>query len=154
MKYLDCYISFANLMFVIPWLVYLIRFGLTIHFQSHFLKVPSLPFHSIISLLAKFPVDVDSRVFWSTGVRDVLFGTSFAHSSYYQKLSLSLPNCGHQTLHIVSSDVLLFACILVTRCLPLLPQWLFRIFSREQRKLRSGPRPLDIRTKNLLWNQS
>jgi hypothetical protein len=41
--------------------------------DSHFLKVPSLPFHSLISLLAKFPVDVDSRVFWSTGVRDMLF---------------------------------------------------------------------------------
>jgi len=45
--------------------------------QSHFLKVPSLPFHSLASLLAKFPTDIDSRVFWSAGVRDLLFGKSF-----------------------------------------------------------------------------
>jgi hypothetical protein len=45
--------------------------------QSHFLKVPSLPFHSLISLLSKFPADVDSRVFWSSNVRDKLFGKQF-----------------------------------------------------------------------------
>jgi len=47
---------------------------LTLCAQSHFLKVPSLPFHSLISLLSKFPADVDSRVFWSTSVRDLLLG--------------------------------------------------------------------------------
>lgn len=41
--------------------------------QAHFLKVPSLPFHSLVSLLAKFPADIDSRVFWSSSLRDVLF---------------------------------------------------------------------------------
>lgn len=44
--------------------------------DSHFLKVPSLPFHSLISLLSKFPADVDSRVFWSSSVRDQLFETT------------------------------------------------------------------------------
>lgn len=45
--------------------------------QSHFLKVPSLPFHSLISILSKFPTDDDSRVFWSNTVRDLLYGESF-----------------------------------------------------------------------------
>jgi len=46
--------------------------------DSHFLKVPSLPFHSLISILAKFPADVDSRVFWSGGLRDLLYDVTFA----------------------------------------------------------------------------
>ncbi|KAJ3878394.1 hypothetical protein F5051DRAFT_230511 [Lentinula edodes] len=49
-------------------LLYLIRSP-----DAHFLKVPSLPFHSLVSLLAKFPADIDSRVFWSSSLRDVLF---------------------------------------------------------------------------------
>ncbi|KAF9447674.1 hypothetical protein P691DRAFT_760555 [Macrolepiota fuliginosa MF-IS2] len=54
-------------------LLYLIREP-----DSHFLKVPSLPFHSLISILSKFPADVDSRVFWSSGIRDMLFDVTFA----------------------------------------------------------------------------
>ncbi|TFK71848.1 hypothetical protein BDN72DRAFT_399365 [Pluteus cervinus] len=46
--------------------------------DSHFLKVPCLPFHSLISLLSKFPLDVDSRVFWNAGVRDLLFDVTYA----------------------------------------------------------------------------
>ncbi|KAG5644366.1 hypothetical protein DXG03_008663, partial [Asterophora parasitica] len=46
--------------------------------QSHFLKAPSLPFHSLISILSKFPADVDSRVFWSSGVRDMLYDVTYA----------------------------------------------------------------------------
>lgn len=46
--------------------------------DAHFLKVPELPFWALISVLVKFPVDVDSRVFWSGGLRDLLFDTSFA----------------------------------------------------------------------------
>lgn len=42
--------------------------------QSHFLKVPSLPFYSLISMLSKFPADADSRLFWSSASRDLLFG--------------------------------------------------------------------------------
>lgn len=41
--------------------------------QSHFLKVASLPFHLLISILSKFPVDVDSRVFWEVKISDSLF---------------------------------------------------------------------------------
>ncbi|KAG2003629.1 hypothetical protein CC2G_004218 [Coprinopsis cinerea AmutBmut pab1-1] len=41
--------------------------------DSHFLKVPVLPFYSLLSILSKFPTDVDSRVFWSSGIRDKLF---------------------------------------------------------------------------------
>ncbi|GJE86652.1 RING-finger domain-containing protein [Phanerochaete sordida] len=41
--------------------------------DSHFLKVPSLPFHSLISILSKFPTDEDSRVFWSGNLRDLLY---------------------------------------------------------------------------------
>jgi hypothetical protein len=43
--------------------------------QSHFLKVPSLPFHSLISVLAKFPATVNGHIPWSTTLRDSLFGT-------------------------------------------------------------------------------
>ena len=45
-----------------------------IRMQSHFLKVPSLPFHSLISILSKFPSDDDSRVFWPKSLRDKLYG--------------------------------------------------------------------------------
>ena len=44
------------------------------YLQSHFLKVPSLPFYSLISILSKFPADDDSRVFWSSNLRDSLYG--------------------------------------------------------------------------------
>ncbi|KAG5653732.1 hypothetical protein H0H81_010989 [Sphagnurus paluster] len=46
--------------------------------DSHFLKAPSLPFHSLMSILSKFPSDVDSRVFWSSGVRDMLYDVTYA----------------------------------------------------------------------------
>ncbi|KAF7797063.1 hypothetical protein EIP86_008255 [Pleurotus ostreatoroseus] len=45
--------------------------------DSHFLKVPSLPFHSLISILSKFPTDDDSRVFWSNTVRDLLYDVTY-----------------------------------------------------------------------------
>jgi hypothetical protein len=44
------------------------------YLQSHFLKVPSLPFYSLISMLSKFPADADSRLFWSGASRDLMFG--------------------------------------------------------------------------------
>ncbi|RDB30252.1 hypothetical protein Hypma_007304 [Hypsizygus marmoreus] len=46
--------------------------------DSHFLKAPSLPFYSLISVLSKFPADVDSRVFWSSSVRDMLYDVTYA----------------------------------------------------------------------------
>ncbi|TCD68741.1 hypothetical protein EIP91_009887 [Steccherinum ochraceum] len=45
--------------------------------DSHFLKVPSLPFHSLMSILSKFPTDDDSRVFWSSSLRDTLYDVTF-----------------------------------------------------------------------------
>ena len=45
--------------------------------DSHFLKVPELPFHVLVSVLIKFPADVDSQVFWSVALRDVLFDIMF-----------------------------------------------------------------------------
>ncbi|KAJ3986188.1 hypothetical protein F5890DRAFT_1026361 [Lentinula detonsa] len=54
-------------------LLYLIRSP-----DAHFLKVPSLPFHSLIGVLSKFPADIDSRVFWSSSLRDSLFDVVFA----------------------------------------------------------------------------
>ncbi|KAI0826538.1 hypothetical protein BC628DRAFT_1373054 [Trametes gibbosa] len=45
--------------------------------DSHFLKVPSLPFYSLISLLSKFPADDDSRVFWSGNIRDSLYDITY-----------------------------------------------------------------------------
>ncbi|GBE87667.1 hypothetical protein SCP_1103440 [Sparassis crispa] len=46
--------------------------------DSHFLKVPSLPFHSLTSILSKFPSDDDSRVFWSSTLRDTLYEITYA----------------------------------------------------------------------------
>ncbi|EMD31900.1 hypothetical protein CERSUDRAFT_119204 [Gelatoporia subvermispora B] len=46
--------------------------------DSHFLKVPSLPFHSLISVLSKFPADDDSRVFWSGSLRDMIYEITYA----------------------------------------------------------------------------
>ncbi|KAI0312777.1 hypothetical protein OF83DRAFT_1176322 [Amylostereum chailletii] len=46
--------------------------------DSHFLKVPSLPFHSLISMLSKFPGSPDSRQFWTPTTRDLLFDITFA----------------------------------------------------------------------------
>ncbi|KAI1798132.1 hypothetical protein LXA43DRAFT_876352 [Ganoderma leucocontextum] len=46
--------------------------------DSHFLKVPSLPFYSLISILSKFPADDDSRVFWSGNIRDSLYEMTHA----------------------------------------------------------------------------
>lgn len=43
-------------------------------FQCHFVKVPTLPFFCLISLLQRFPSDQDSCVFWSHALRDDLFG--------------------------------------------------------------------------------
>ena len=45
--------------------------------QSPFLKVPSLPFHSLISILSKIPSDDDSKIFWSGNLRDTLYGNNF-----------------------------------------------------------------------------
>ncbi|KAI9459194.1 hypothetical protein BJY52DRAFT_1266922 [Lactarius psammicola] len=45
--------------------------------DSHFLKVPSLPFYSLISMLSKFPADVDSRLFWSGALRDLMFDITY-----------------------------------------------------------------------------
>ncbi|KAG8882188.1 hypothetical protein FRB97_008597 [Tulasnella sp. 331] len=41
--------------------------------NSHFLKVPTLPYHALISILQKFPAALDSRVFWTNALRDRLF---------------------------------------------------------------------------------
>ncbi|KAE9393837.1 hypothetical protein BT96DRAFT_943645 [Gymnopus androsaceus JB14] len=45
---------------------------------AHFLKVPLLPFHSLISIFAKFPADIDLEVFWTSFLRDLLFDAVFA----------------------------------------------------------------------------
>ncbi|KAE9385452.1 hypothetical protein BT96DRAFT_595289 [Gymnopus androsaceus JB14] len=54
-------------------LLYLIRL-----LDAHLLKVPLLSFRSLISVLAKFPADIDSRVFWTSSIRDLLFDAVFA----------------------------------------------------------------------------
>ncbi|KAI0088830.1 hypothetical protein BDY19DRAFT_149916 [Irpex rosettiformis] len=46
--------------------------------DSPFLKVPSLPFHSLISVLSKIPSDDDSKVFWSGNLRDMLYDITHA----------------------------------------------------------------------------
>ncbi|KAE9401988.1 hypothetical protein BT96DRAFT_991502 [Gymnopus androsaceus JB14] len=43
--------------------------------SSKFHRCPSTPF---ISVLAKFPADIDSRVFWTSSLRDLLFDAVFA----------------------------------------------------------------------------
>ncbi|KAJ7637097.1 hypothetical protein FB45DRAFT_908243 [Roridomyces roridus] len=46
--------------------------------DARFVKVPGLPFHALISILAKFPTDRDSRVFWTVSLRDLLYDVTFA----------------------------------------------------------------------------
>ncbi|KAJ7048484.1 hypothetical protein C8F01DRAFT_1094781 [Mycena amicta] len=46
--------------------------------DARFVKAPGLPFHALINILAKFPTDRDSRVFWSASVRDLLYDVSYA----------------------------------------------------------------------------
>ncbi|KAJ7449310.1 hypothetical protein FB451DRAFT_1053456 [Mycena latifolia] len=48
--------------------------------DARFVKVPALPFYALASILAKFPTDHDSRVFWSTGLHDLLYDVTFAAS--------------------------------------------------------------------------
>ncbi|KAI0685318.1 hypothetical protein BC835DRAFT_1421336 [Cytidiella melzeri] len=45
---------------------------------SPFLKVPSLPYHSLISILSKIPSDEDSKVFRSGILRDMLYEIAHA----------------------------------------------------------------------------
>lgn len=45
--------------------------------DSHFVKVPSLPFYFLASILSKFPAEVESRAYWSAGVTDALFGLTY-----------------------------------------------------------------------------
>lgn len=44
------------------------------YFHSHFLKVSSPPFYSLIGTLSKSPANADSRLFWSGASRDLMFG--------------------------------------------------------------------------------
>lgn len=46
--------------------------------DARFVKVPALPFYALTSILAKFPTDRDSRVFWGAGLRDLLYDVTFA----------------------------------------------------------------------------
>ncbi|KAJ7336361.1 hypothetical protein DFH08DRAFT_784484 [Mycena albidolilacea] len=56
-------------------LLYLMR---TQDSGARFVKVPGLPFYALISILAKFPTDRDSRVFWGAGLRDLLYDVTYA----------------------------------------------------------------------------
>jgi hypothetical protein len=49
--------------------------------QSHFVKVPTLPYEHVMSILRKFPSDADSKVFRSPAVKDALFSKSSATAS-------------------------------------------------------------------------
>jgi len=60
--------------------------------DSHFLKVPSLPFHSLISMLSKFPSDLDSRVFYSSTLRDVLFDITYTAVQILMSRNNDKPN--------------------------------------------------------------
>jgi hypothetical protein len=56
-------------------LLYLMR---TQDSGARFVKVPGLPFYALVSILAKFPTDRDSRVFWGAGLRDLLYDVTYA----------------------------------------------------------------------------
>ncbi|KAE9388327.1 hypothetical protein BT96DRAFT_836392, partial [Gymnopus androsaceus JB14] len=59
-------------------LLYLIRLpDLIILVHRRPISLPSLPFHSLISILAKFPADINSRVFWTSSLHDLLFNAVF-----------------------------------------------------------------------------
>jgi hypothetical protein len=44
--------------------------------QSHFVKVPSLPYHHLAGILRKFPADKDSKVLHTSMIKKTLIGTS------------------------------------------------------------------------------
>ncbi|KAF7300632.1 RING-type domain-containing protein [Mycena chlorophos] len=46
--------------------------------DARFVKVPNLPFYALVNILAKFPTDRDSRVFWTASLRDLLYDVSYA----------------------------------------------------------------------------
>ncbi|KAI0305310.1 hypothetical protein B0F90DRAFT_1703371 [Multifurca ochricompacta] len=74
--------------------------------DSHFLKVPSLPFYSLISMLSKFPADADSRLFWSSASRDLLFAAIQVLTSSDRKRAMNTPELLAQLLKVaVTCDV-------------------------------------------------
>ncbi|KAI9508073.1 hypothetical protein F5148DRAFT_1199371 [Russula earlei] len=74
--------------------------------DSHFLKVPSLPFYSLISMLSKFPVDADSRLFWSSVSRDLLFAAVQVLTSNDMKRTMNTSELLAQLLNVaVTCDV-------------------------------------------------
>ncbi|KAJ7207128.1 hypothetical protein GGX14DRAFT_636383 [Mycena pura] len=46
--------------------------------DARFVKMPGLPFYALVNILAKFPTDRDSRVFWSANLRDLLYDVTYA----------------------------------------------------------------------------
>lgn len=109
----------------------LIHILLTNHQQSHFLKVPSLPFHSLISILSKFPTDEDSRVFWSLSLRDILYGEAHFRALYHCLTSLLL----QMSPSVTSPPIPIYTDANI------LPQLQFRFFSRGLKIIhfRNGP---------------
>ncbi|KAI0249726.1 hypothetical protein BJV78DRAFT_1129157 [Lactifluus subvellereus] len=68
--------------------------------DSHFLKVPSLPFYSLISMLSKFPADADSRLFWTSASRDLLFAAIQVLTSNDKKRSVNTSELLTQLLNV------------------------------------------------------
>ncbi|KAH8993638.1 hypothetical protein EDB86DRAFT_3064839 [Lactarius hatsudake] len=74
--------------------------------DSHFLKVPSLPFYSLIGMLSKFPADVDSRLFWSGVSRDLMFAAIQVLTSNDKKRVMNTSELLAQLLNVaVACDV-------------------------------------------------
>lgn len=48
---------------------------LTRYNQRRYIKDPSLPYYALISVINKFPLDGDSRMYWNYGTRDTLYST-------------------------------------------------------------------------------
>jgi len=44
--------------------------------KSHFVKVPSLPYHHLAAILRKFPADMDSKVLHTSAIKRTLVGAS------------------------------------------------------------------------------
>ena len=59
----------------------------------------TLPFYSLCSILSKFPVEGDSRVFWSGRLRDILYGRSVFYS-----LDSDIDPCHPYLLHHIRTD--------------------------------------------------
>ncbi|KAG8796467.1 hypothetical protein FRC17_007993, partial [Serendipita sp. 399] len=56
--------------------------------DSHFVKVPTLPYYHLISILRKFPADKDSKVLHTPAIKNALYGTVAAQELHFRRAAI------------------------------------------------------------------